>query len=221
MIILPCKIKSKVGMDKRCICNVYHLIFNASEDLVRLFRNDEDKKKFLVLLNLLLFRYCASLYAFVLMDTHVHLLVMCGSVEKFCLELNLSYTGYYCEKYQHKGAVIAWPCRIIPKPLIDWQIDALYYILNNPVIAGICKTPGGYKFSSFKFYFGKVNPLKHLISVDTSLVSHTVANADELRRILRKKLEYQKINRREAKKVTRMQHEAEMSLNLPPPGHDS
>jgi putative transposase len=207
-------------MNKRCICNVYHLIFKASEDLVRLFRNDEDKKKFLVLLNLILFRYCASLYAFVLMDTHVHLLIMCETVEQFCLELNLSYTGYFCEKYQHKGAVIAWPCKIIPKPIIDWQIDVLYYILNNPVLAGICKTPGGYKFSSFKFYFGKVNPLKHLISVDTSLVSRSVANAVELRWILKRKLEYQKINRREAERVTRMQHEAEMSPNMPPLGYD-
>jgi len=150
---------------------VYHVMMRGLKGCC-IFNGFWDKIKFLVLLNVLMIKYGTVLYGFVLMDTHVHLLIRCENLDALCLDLFRSYTGYYVSKYKKRGCgVLDYPPLIYEKKRLDWQIDTLLYIMNNPVMAGLCKSAGGFYFSSYAFYTKKKTRLSHFITIDASLVS--------------------------------------------------
>lgn len=169
--------------------NVYHVILRGVKGCW-IFKDEEDKKKFLFLCNRFLGRFQSGLYAFVLMDNHVHLLIQCAEIGSYADCLISAYTGYFCHKYSCKGRLIEIP-NMIKKTHLDWQIDTLLYILNNPVMADLCKSAGGYRFSSYAFYTDRGTRLSELVKVDTTFVWNNFKNLDELKTALEKKESYQ------------------------------
>jgi len=86
--------------------SVYHIMCR-SESQFWLFRDDEDKDYYLDLLKRYTDKYKSILYAYCLMDNHLHLhLDPKGfDVSKFMHSLNTAYVRYYNKKYQRHGHV--------------------------------------------------------------------------------------------------------------------
>ncbi|HNY05793.1 MAG TPA: hypothetical protein PKL23_05015 [Candidatus Egerieousia sp.] len=91
-------------------------------------------------------------------------------VRKMFANLVTGYTGYYSRKYRTKGRLISYPPEFSEKWRLDWQLTEIMYFINNPVLAGLSKSPRGYPWSSYSFYKELQSPLAKYIDVDASLI---------------------------------------------------
>jgi putative transposase len=167
-------------------CNVYHVMLRGV-DGKPLFFKDADYRKFLFLLNKRLNEFSASLYGFVLMTNHVHLLMKCYDIKSLINVLTNGYTGYFVNTYKQYSALFGTP-KIIEKPSEEFMGENLWYILNNPVKEGMSKTPGGYKYSSYLFYTRRKTKISSLINVDCSFVKEHYQSMSELNEDLKEDL---------------------------------
>lgn len=120
------------------------IIFEEKEDYLKLI---ETLKKFKEISGYKLFAYC-------LMNNHVHLLL---KTEQEDLDLIMkriagSYVYWYNWKYKRKGHL--FQDRFKSEPVEDNQyfLTVLRYIHQNPIKACLCKTCGEYEYSSYKEY---------------------------------------------------------------------
>lgn len=97
-----------------------------------------------------------KVYAFCLMNNHVHFIIR--GLEDDCLKFMRLYKqvrsrklhARYGRGYMLRGADIS----VIPLDSAEYQLNAIAYVLRNPVAAGISVTPGEYRWSSASLYFG-------------------------------------------------------------------
>lgn len=169
-----------------------HHVFGKSVKGGKIFIDRADRIKFLKLLNNLLIRFGAVIYVFALMDTHFHLLVRSRCVAIIVEYLIKAYTGYFSQKYHTSGPLFLWPIEPKEKIRIDWQIDCMLYILNNPAEAGMCKSAGEYFWSSYMFHTKRGTSLSRYIKVDTSLFTQNFKSLQQFKQELSTKLDYQK-----------------------------
>lgn len=91
------------------------------------------------------------LYAFCLMDNHVHLLIEPNGFElwEVVKRMTVAYAMYFNKKYERVGHL--FQDRFLSQPVddCDYFFELLRYIHNNPVKAEITKTPDRYPHSSF------------------------------------------------------------------------
>lgn len=158
----------------------------------KLFPGERDKFLFLSLLQKLSLRFRSRILAFVLMDTHAHLLVRSDTISIFIGTLCSRYTACYNKKYASKGTLFQRTFINFIKDYELWQIDTLFYILNNPLEAGICKRHKDYFFSSYKLNTNESTALNNIISTDNSLIIKHFKNTAQFKAALRQKLNYQK-----------------------------
>jgi len=99
-------------------------------------------------------RYKFKLYGYCFMPNHVHII---GRVEgngrnlsKFMHALNMTYTGYFNNKYQKVGHL--WQGRFKSRVIVrdKYMIDCINYIELNPVRAGLVESPHEYIWSSYR-----------------------------------------------------------------------
>jgi len=83
---------------------VYHVACRGN-DRKNIFRSDDDRRVFLQMLSRSLDIYSVSLYAYVLMDNHFHVLVETplGNLSEFMRHFNITYTGYFNRRYNRVG----------------------------------------------------------------------------------------------------------------------
>lgn len=83
---------------------VYHVTCRGNERQ-NIFRDDEDRAKFVRLLSLSLTIYSVELFAYVLMNNHFHLLVETplGNLGEFMRHFNITYTGYFNRRRRRAG----------------------------------------------------------------------------------------------------------------------
>jgi len=102
------------------------------------------------------------LYAFCLMDNHVHLLIQPNSVEigQLMKRIMTAYAQYFNNKYERIGHL--FQDRFKSEVVEDdkYFFTLLSYIHNNPVKAGRCQVPKQYPYSSIHEYIGEVVPGK-------------------------------------------------------------
>ena len=115
------------------------------------FFDDEDRAKYLHLLRRACANYNVLVLAFTLMSNHVHLVLQgeVGDWELTFKSLGSSFGQWYNKKYDRSGTL--WNGRYYSDPIKDNRhlLAALGYIYNNPVAAGIVKTPEDYEWTSF------------------------------------------------------------------------
>lgn len=147
---------------------VYHVTIrgNNRQDVLR---EDCDKQRFLDSLEKFKSRFGFKLYAFVLMDNHVHLIIEAAnqiSISKIMQAVTLSYSVKFRKKYSYTGYV--WQGRF-KSNVIDgdrYIAKCIEYIHNNPVKVGIVRQAEAYLWSSYHFYNGTQNKLANSIQVD-------------------------------------------------------
>ena len=145
-----------------------------------LFIDERDYMKYLALLEKYSAEQGVKVCAYCLMDNHVHLLLFDNSenIPLLMKKIGVSYSTYFNTKYERSGCLLQ--NRYHNEPILsERQLHAtIRYILNNPVKAGICRSPDNYKWSSYGEYW------KEKSFVDNTLVTSIFGSVNQFEEIL-------------------------------------
>jgi putative transposase len=136
---------------------LYHIICKSISELA-LFRDNEDKTKYLMLIKKYKLIYNFKLYGYCLMDTHSHLIIDANGsdISKVMHGINFSYAMYYNIKYERKGHLLGDRFKSIIVDNDRYLKTLSLYVHNNPKDIGAYKDcPEKYAFSSLAIYLGK------------------------------------------------------------------
>jgi REP element-mobilizing transposase RayT len=145
----------------------YHVICRGNQRQA-IFHSDADRAYYLDRLEHYRERYGFTVYAYVLMTNHVHLLVETGKIplSKIMQGLQFSYTRYYNREYDKVGHLFQGRYRAILCDREPYLLELVRYLHLNPARMRHPVDPWRYRWSSHGAYLGKDNPVK----VETSLV---------------------------------------------------
>jgi putative transposase len=131
----------------------YHVITRGNQRQ-RVFKGSDDFQKYINLLAFYKERYKYSLYAYVLMSNHLHLLIETRTIplSKILQGINQSYTMYFNRKYKTVGHLFQGRCKVILCDKDAYLLSLIKYIHLNPVRANIAKAAGEYRWSSHRSY---------------------------------------------------------------------
>jgi putative transposase len=147
----------------------YHVITRGNQKQ-KIFKDLTDYQKYLQILTIYKNRYHCFLYAYVLMNNHVHLLIETQDVplSKVLQGINQTYTMYFNRKYRTVGHLFQGRYKAILCDRDAYLLALLKYIHHNPIRAKIAETIDAYPWSSHYAYIGKANPLS-LVDIDQVL----------------------------------------------------
>ena len=134
----------------------YHVITRGNQKQ-KIFRDKEDYLKYLRILSGYKTRYKYSLYSYVFMSNHVHLLIETKKIplSKILQGINQSYTAYFNKRYKTVGHLFQGRYKAILCDRDEYLLSLVKYIHLNPVRAKIAKTPDEYQWSGHHNYAKK------------------------------------------------------------------
>ncbi len=137
----------------------FHIMVRSLKEL-DLFKENEDKVKYLTLIKKYQIKYGFKVYAYCLMNNHGHLLIDSAGadISKIMQGINLSYAYYFNKKYNRYGPVFQdrFKSKIVSSERYFLTLSA--YIHNNPKdIVGYENNVKEYPFSSLKEYIHQSN----------------------------------------------------------------
>src|SRR4030042_3150799 len=123
----------------------YHVIARGNQRQ-RVFKDENDFQKYLELLVYYKERHKYSLYAYVLMNNHVHLLIETFKIplSKIIQGINQSYTMYFNKKYRTVGHLFQGRYKAILCDKDAYLLSLIKYIHLNPARAKKAKAAGEY-----------------------------------------------------------------------------
>jgi len=129
-------------------------VFARGARRLDLFRDDQDYSQFLIFLQFAIKKSGCTLWAFVLMSNHYHLVLYGSSAQlTACMRrLNGMYSRYHNRRYGLSGHAFDGPYHAYPQPSPLLLLRAVAYVFMNPVAAGIASVPEEYRWSCFKSY---------------------------------------------------------------------
>ena len=135
---------------------MYHVMSRSISE-VDLFQCDEDKDYYLGLLKRYIEKYHCKIYAYALMDNHVHFYINpCGfDISLFMRCLNNAYVAYYNKRYQRRGHLFQgrFASTVVDSDTYSLTLSA--YIHNNPKdLPGYAGKEEHYRYSSYGIYTG-------------------------------------------------------------------
>jgi hypothetical protein len=114
-------------------------------------------------------------------------------IKKMFSYLIAGYTGYFSKKHKTKGRLITYPPEFSEKVRLNWQLNEIIYMVNNPVVARMTANSADYQWNSYLFYTKKGSPLAQYIDVDASLVLDNFDDMNVFFRIVRSKALIEKL----------------------------
>lgn len=146
-IFLP-RQKRKFSLSK-----IYHIIVRGNERK-NIFVDDEDRKKIIQILVDKKKKNEYILYAYCLMNNHLHLLLKeeGDNISRIMKRINTAYAYYFNKKYNRVGHVFQDRFRSESVENDLYLISLIRYIHDNPVKAKIVNQPHQYKWSSYSLY---------------------------------------------------------------------
>lgn len=136
----------------------YHVILrgNAGQDI---FFDEGDRSRFFFLLQEGIERFRHRIHAYCLMTNHVHLVVQVGEVPLSRILQNVSfrYTRFINQRKIQTGHLFQGRYKALLLDADTYLLELVRYIHNNPVRAGMAKTPEEYPWSSHSAYLGEVS----------------------------------------------------------------
>ncbi len=147
---------------------IYHITCRSISE-IDLFRDTSDKNYYLDLIKKYKEKYNCKIYAYCIMDTHVHIHIdpQGFDISKFMHCLNVAYVIYYNRKYKRHGHLFQdrFNSRIVSSDSYNLAVSA--YIHNNPKdISAYEKNPQDYPFSSMSIYMGTCEDYRKLVDTD-------------------------------------------------------
>lgn len=145
----------------------YHVICRGNQRQT-IFHSDVDRSHYLDRLEQYRERYGFTVYAYVLMTNHVHLLIETGKVplSKIMQGLQFTYTRYYNREYGKVGHLFQGRYKAILCDRESYLLELVRYLHLNPARMRRRLDPWRYRWSSHGAYLGKDSPVK----VETSVV---------------------------------------------------
>jgi len=140
-----------------------HHVTQRGNNRDQVFFSDDDRRFYLFTLLKYRQRYGVEVWAYCLMDNHVHLLAVPTLEESLarCFgSTNLVYTQYVNRKHRRSGRV--WQNRFFSCPVDgdNYLLSVLRYIETNPVRAGVVKRAIDYGWSSARHHMtGESDPV--------------------------------------------------------------
>jgi putative transposase len=134
----------------------YHILTRGNNNQT-VFHDEHDFTRYLDMLA----KYAKTrhffLYHFVLMPSHVHLIVetiQAGKLSKAMQGLNLAYAMFYRKRYQYRGHL--WHSRFSSVLIDDAHalLECGGYVELTPVRAGLADQPQAYPWSSYHHHAG-------------------------------------------------------------------
>ncbi len=144
---------------------IYHIILRSVNQHI-IFEEDTDYQKFLFILSDCKEKYDNDIYAYCLMDNHIHLLIYlpCDKLSSFFQSLGSRFVRWYNNKYSRSGHLFQERFHSSAIESNDAFLSALIYIHNNPVKANMCRYASEYRWSSIGAFYGEENSLVSLSS---------------------------------------------------------
>lgn len=131
----------------------YHLCLSSKNEI--LFRCEEDFIRGINCLCLTVYRFEASLSAYVFMSNHVHICIRAEDPDKLIRAFWYMYTRYFNSKYGRNGHLGEPDSFKLEIEGLYHLLTAIAYILRNPMHHGVTGTPFGYPYSSIRALFRK------------------------------------------------------------------
>ena len=177
---MPRKSREKSGL---CL---YHIILRGVNQQI-IFEDNDDYLQFISILKYYK-RHCGfRLYAYCLMNNHVHLLLENTTVdlEIIMKKIEVKFVRWYNRKYQRIGNL--FQDRYKSEPINDMQYfkTVFRYIHQNPLHAGLEPTLGNYPWSSYRDYaildssFINISKILDLFSDHLECMNYLHINTDE------------------------------------------
>lgn len=154
---------------------IYHVVSRGVGRQI-MFEDDDDRRRYLDLLQREASRHHCSILAWCIMDNHVHLLLQAelNELSESMRVINSSYAMYFNKRYERVGHLMQGRFKSEPVNTDEYLLTVVRYIHQNPEKAGIAKT-SDYAWSSYREYVGEKRITetgctpKGVISVTTSL----------------------------------------------------
>ena len=165
----------------------YHVVVRGNQRQ-RIFRDDRDRIYYLERVEHYRQRYRFTIYAYVLMSNHVHLLLETGKtpLSKILQGIQFTYTQYYNRRYRTVGHLFQGRYKAILCDRNAYLLELVRYIHLNPARLKNPEELATYRWSSHHGYLGGTGP----VTVDTDLVLRQLGNsAAQARKVYRKFIE--------------------------------
>jgi len=148
-----------------------HAIVRGNDRRI-VFSEDSDKEMYLKIMSEASIRFEVTIFAYVLMDNHVHLLMAAktgNNISRFMQHLGRMYVPYFNAKYTKTGTL--WEGRFKASLIEDeaYLLTCYRYIELNPVRAGMVNAPQLYFWSSY--------PVNALAAASELVKPHSIYNA--------------------------------------------
>ena len=155
---------------------IYHIILRSVNQHI-IFEEDSDYQKFLFILSDCKKKYDSDIYAYCLMDNHIHMLVYLtdDKLSSFFQSLGTRFVRWYNTKYSRSGHLFQERFHSTAIETEKAFLSTLIYIHNNPLKANMCRYGSEYRWSSINAFYGAKDPL-----VSTSFVYGIAGSKDSL-----------------------------------------
>lgn len=139
---------------------IYHIILRSVNQHI-IFEEDSDYQKFLFILSDCKKKYDIDIFAYCLMNNHIHLLIHIpdDKLASFFQSLGTRFVRWYNNKYSRSGHLFQERFYSSAVESEQAYLSTLIYIHNNPVKANMCRYASEYRWSSINAYLGAENPL--------------------------------------------------------------
>ena len=135
---------------------IYHIMVKSISDTL-LFKDDDDREKYLFFIKDTQKKQGFKVYSYCLMSNHAHIMVDANGadVSLFMHRINQLYAQYFNKKYHREGHLFKdrFKSRVVNSENYLFNLSA--YIHNNPKdIEGFSSCPEKYKYSTLGMYLG-------------------------------------------------------------------
>ena len=137
---------------------IYHIILRGINRQT-IFNDDEDYQRFINTLKKYKTVSGYTLYAYCLMNNHIHILLRVGQekLETILKRIAGSYVYWYNFKYNRIGHLFQDRFKSEPVDSDEYFLTVLRYIHQNPIKARICERLEDYRYSSYIDYLNNRN----------------------------------------------------------------
>lgn len=210
---------------KKSNSGVYHIIMRGINRQI-IFENEEDYDRFIQTMKRYKEKCEYELYAYCLMDNHLHLLLKEGKepLEFVMRRICSSYVFWYNKKYERTGYLFQDRYRSEPVEDNMYLLTVIRYIFQNPIKAGLVSNLSNlsnYKWTNYMDYVREHNHtdidlVLNIINTDRKIAVREFinyinqSNDDKCMEIT----ERQKISDEDAKKIIRIQCKMDNTIDL-------
>lgn len=173
---------------------LYHILSRGNER-GDIFFNNTDRGRFLNTIGELSERFEVDIFAYVLMDTHYHLLIKTrrANLSKAMQWFGTTYTRRFNNRHNRSGHLFQGRFKSIIIENDAYLMQLSCYIHRNPLRAGIVKRLVDYRWSSYLAYgYGKSTP----DWLSTNLILSQFTQEDEHKQYREKVQKYSKEEKR-------------------------